>query len=612
MRLFVAIRMKNDIPRDQRAPLNAAVRSAYSAMERMQPWESDGTISDLRWAPQDGRVAVLFRSNEEPSSPERAGWIGNKARIWAWSGVMGSDLHASLRSQRADYADAEAVWNGIGSFALIGATPDTIVAFTNHHRSEGLFWISTPTTVVVSNSAALLSMMQTGGDPEYSRVGTAAFLMHALPFADATPFLDVRTLDAAARLTSDSRTDVRIEFDDVPKIEDSQDIDQTAEEIARGLTEYAQVLSAGSADVTAAITGGKDSRLVVAALHAAGVDFSTYTNGLPESGEAAVGRQVASALRLPHKLNSPRLSKSTSGRSVIRATPEVQAWNTLRSTGGMGNAFTVLGDPHRPHVSIAEKTNFGGQGGEIIRGGFSRYLPLEELTADGAKKLLVKLWFNNQDLLSPLAVEAVNADVRHLFDAADRDPVEAPFLGYITNRTGRWLTTMRHGESVLNSHTTLLINNQMVRLLRSLPSNELVGEKIAHAVMSRLAPQVVDLPFFRDRWEFEKNRPNPDYKPESWSDRAPYTAHDQPRADFNWRTAFSPALSEFFRDQIFGQGSDLVLDVINERAVRDMLAGRRYRAPAAWALFSAQFMADNRWLDKQPVSPVTVEIDVPD
>lgn len=612
MRLFVAIRLKNDIPADQRTPINNAVRAAYKALDRMQPWPEENTVTDLRWAPSDGRVAVLFRSNEEFSVPEREGWIGNKARIWAWSGVMGSGLHESLRRQRASSADGEAIWNGIGSFALIGATPYTLVAYTNQHRSEGLFWISTPTTVVVSNSAALLSMMRTGGAPEYSRTGTAAFLMHALPFADATPFLSVRTLEAAARIVSDHRTDARIEYDEVTQQDDGQDLDDTADRIASGLIEYARVLSVSCAEVTAAITGGKDSRLVVSALHAAGINFSTYTNGLPESGEAAVGKRVTDALQIPHKLHTPRVTRSASGKSVIRAMPELQAWNTLRSTGGMGNAFTVLGDPRREHVSPTTKTNFGGQGGEIIRGGFGRYLPKGELTSDGSKKLLAKLWFNNRDLLTPLAQEAVEADVRHLFDLADRDPVRAPFTSYITNRTGRWLSTMRHGESVLNAHTTLLINNQMVRQLRTLPSSDLVGETVAHAVMRKLAPQVVDLPFFRDRWEFEKTQPNPHYKPNSWDERAPYTAHDQPRADFNWRVSFSPELSNFFTAQIFGQSTDLVRDIIDEKAVKDMLGGRRYRAPAAWALFSAQFMANDRWLEQPPEAPEEVEIEVPD
>src|SRR5699024_5202128 len=301
----------------------------------------------------------------------------------------------------------------------------------------------------------------------------------------------------------------------------------TAESIAEGLVDYAKVLASGAGEVSAAITGGKDSRLVVSTLKAAGIDFSTYTNGLPESGEAAVGHRVTETLGVEHTLFNPPVRRNAAGTSIIEARPEIQAWNTLRSTGGIGNCFTVLPDPSRKHLSTTVKANFGGQGGEIIRGGFARELPASPSSAD-AVKALTSRWFNNADLLTPFAAEAVRADVQKHLDLADRDPVQAAVLAYVTNRTGRWLSTMRHGESVTNTHTTLLINNQMVRQLRTLPSRMLNGERIAHDVMDVLAPQVVDLPFFRDRWAFEQDGPDPAYKPESWDERAPYTAHDQP------------------------------------------------------------------------------------
>lgn len=610
MRLFVGIRTKNDVPRTERGPLRDAVRAALTALDAVQPWPEENTTQDLRWVPGEGKVATLFRSNEEPPIPEREGWIGNKARIWSWSGIMGSELHAGLRASKADSVDDVAVWSGIGSYALLGATPDTLVAFTNQHRSEGMYWISTPTAVVVSNSAALLAVMRGNGAPEYSRIGTAAFLMHGLPFADATPFAGVRTLEAAAKLIADDRTDARIELDEVEQDAAAVDVHATAEKIATGLVEYARVLAAGSGEVVAAITGGKDSRLVVSTLHAAGIDFSTYTNGLPESGESAVGTRVTDVLGIEHKLQTPPVRRSAGGKSIFEARPESQAWATLRSTGGMGNAFTVLPDPSRAHLSVTTKTNFGGQGGEIIRGGFARELPVDPSSADSFSALTAR-WFNNKDLLSPLAAEAVIADVQDHLDIADRDPVQAAFLAYVTNRTGRWLSTMRHGESVTASHTTLLINNQMIRQLRSLPSSMLLGERIAHEVMAILAPEIVDLPFFRDRWAFEKKGPDAAYKPESWDDRAPYTAHDQPRANFNWRVAYSQPLSAYFKQFVLSNESTLLDDIIDRAAVSAMFDGKAYRAPAAWALFSAKFMANDQWLSKVAPQGKMIEIEVP-
>lgn len=610
MRLFVAIRTKNSVPLTDRSALRHGVRSAYTALDRIQPWPAVNTTQDLRWVPGDGRVAVLFRSNEPATSPERGGWLGNKNRTWAWSGIVGSDLLETFRTTSAASLAPETAWSGIGSFGLVGATASTLVGITNQHRSEGLYWTQTDDVVIVSNSAAILSLMRHGGRPVYSRLGVAGFLMHGLPFAETLPFADVSVVPAAAQFRSDERSDVAI-IQDEPDVRNEDDLSGVAGQIAEGLVDYARVLTRGAGDVVAAITGGKDSRLVVAALHAAGVDFSTYTNGLPESGEGVVGREVTTALGVPHRLVSPAVQRGASGGAVVIGRPEEQAWTTLRSTGGMGNAFTALPSPSTAHVPITDRVNLGGQGGEIVRGGFARYFNNDLPTPDLAMKILRRTWFNNADVLSPLAVEAVEADVRAVLEATASDPARALFEGYVSHRTGRWLSTMRHGESVVNSHTTLLINNHMVRQLRALPSTALLRERMAHSVMAQLAPGIVDLPFFRDRWAFEADGPRSDYKPSTWGERAPYTAHDQPRASFNWRTAFTPDLSGYFRDYVLASPNSLLFDVADRRSVEAMLGGRRYRAPLAWALFSVQYMLSDDWLGDRPEGVRAIEIEVP-
>lgn len=607
MRLFLAARLKSHIPTGQ-GVLNATASAAVRALDEIQPWPKENTAEALRWAPPNGRVVVLYRSNEPEAIPERAGWIANKARVWAWSGVVGSGLLGELRSSDCSRIRLDDVWGGIGSFGLVGATPDAVSAFTNQHRSEALYWTESADAVLISNSAAALGIIRNGGRPSYSRLGIAAFLMHGLPFSDVMPFEGVEVVPAGARLSSGPVADLRITRDQPDQGEST--IDEAADEIAEGLVNYARTLTSGSSQVVAAITGGKDSRLVISALHAAGIEFSSYTNGLPESGEIHVGRNVCEVLGIPHKANTPRLQKGSTGGSVIVGRPEEQAWMTLRSTGGLGNVFTALADPHTPHVSISNKANLGGQGGEIVRGGFARYLPSANPTSSQGDAVLRRTWFNNRDLLTPLAAESVAHTVHDFFERVLLDPAATLFDVYVTNRTGRWLATMRHGESVVSTHATLLINNQMVRQMRSLPSSALLGERVAHAVMSRLAPQVVDLPFFRDRWAFEGDGPT-EYRPESWDERAPYTAHDQPRATFNWRSAYSTGLSSFFRSYILDTPSSLLFDVVERPAVESMLNGSKYRPASAWALFSVQYMLSGAWLGPRPDTVQSIEIEVP-
>lgn len=610
MRLMIAMRLRDHVPADDRAVLRATVHSANTALDRVQPWPTENTETELRWAPAGGRTAMLFRSNEPELIPERAGWIGNKARAWAWSGVMGSELNDQLRAASSETGGInERIWNGVGSFGLIGATPDSITLYTNAHRSEGLYWTELPDAIVMSNSAAVLNLMKNGGELTYSRTGMAGFLTHGLPFLDASPFAGVETAPAGALVRSDDRCDRRIIYDR-PDV-DGTDIDTAAETIAAGLVDYATVLAGRTETVTAAITGGKDSRLVCSALHAAGIDFSTFTSGLPESGEAHVGKQIAATLGVEHKLNTPPMKKGSAGRSVVVGKPEDQAWTTLRSTGGLGSCFTMMPDPSTKHVNALSKVSLGGQGGEIIRGGFARRLNNDLPTASNAEDIIRKTWFNHRDMMTPFAFEAVERDFRPTLDSVWSDPGRALFEGYVTQRTGRWLATMRHGESVVVPHSTLLIDNRMVRQLKSLPSSALLAEKMAHAVMEKLAPQAVGLPFFRDRWAFETDGPSEHYKPDSWNEREPYSAHDQPRASFNWRSARTPELSAFFKDYILADPSSILFELVDKQKVTAMLDGRSYRAPLAWALFSAQYALNGDWLGTRPSNPESIEIEVP-
>ena len=611
MRLIIGARVKSSFSNDVDRTLNRVLRDANHALDRIQPWPDSNTTQTCEWAPEMSGVGMLFRSNEPESTRARAGWMSDVNRVWAWTGVIGDQLLSQLGQFKSSDTDSIcAIDSGIGSYALIGATTDSLIVQTNMHRSEAMYYTETHQAVFFSNSAAALNLIKNKGEVTYSALGVAGALIHGLPVTETTLFSGLRLVPAGTRIESRDGHDLHV-IDRFP-LDAPRDtsVEEVADAIAEGLVSYAQTLARGAKSVNAAVTGGKDSRLVVSTLAAAGIDFETYTNGLPESGEVKVGSEVAAALGVKQNIRVPKTDRIR-GREFITAQPEVQAWQTLRSTGGLGNAFTSFPDPSRPHMLVSDSMNFGGQGGEIIRGGWARNLPLTDLGRDEALHRLRTTWLNNADLLKPLALEAVLEDLQQVFDRVSERPIRGSFEVYLKNRTGRWLATMRHGESVVNSHTTLLINNHMVWTMLQAPDDVLIGEKLEHSVMSRLVPNIVDIPFFRDRWAFEKNAPNEFYSPETWASREPYTAYDKPRANFNWRKAYSDSLIKFFKTYLLDNSSSLLFDVVDRHSVESMLNGVRYRPTTAWALFSTQYALNGEWLADRPGHAETIEIEVP-
>ena len=125
----------------------------------------------------------------------RSGWISDKKRAWAWSGVVGQGLYQQLTLESPESSKFyETVAGADGSFALIGASPREISVSTNSHRSESMYWGEDKDVIIFSNSAALINLMLNDGHPQYSALGVAGALVHALPLTTETIFCDVKTV----------------------------------------------------------------------------------------------------------------------------------------------------------------------------------------------------------------------------------------------------------------------------------------------------------------------------------------------------------------------------------------------------------------------------------
>lgn len=308
MRIIVGIRLKNHVPLDEGQTLRRLCQATNDSVNVVRPWPDENTTDTSSWIPASNRVAFFLESNEPQSVPERQGWIDHRRSVWAWTGVLSSDVYAKL--QATDHVTQQAedgIRGGVGSYALLNCDENALTGFTNAHRSEALYWAETSEAILISNSAAVLNLTVNKGKPRFSYLGIASFIAHGLPASEHTLFSDVTVVPAGTKIVSDHKADVRFEADTAQHVLSSAEIDNVADDIAAGLVNYAKTLTKPLSEIHAAVTGGKDSRLVVSILKAAGVEFSSYTYGLPESGEAYIGRQVSDFLNVKHHLKVPEI-----------------------------------------------------------------------------------------------------------------------------------------------------------------------------------------------------------------------------------------------------------------------------------------------------------------
>ncbi len=75
--------------------------------------------------------------------------------------------------------------------------------------------------------------------------------------------------------------------------------------MAEALAEAVRPLGERAAPVQLSLTGGKDSRLVAAALTAAGVPFAARTHGFASHPDVIVAGLIASRLGVEHTVTEP-------------------------------------------------------------------------------------------------------------------------------------------------------------------------------------------------------------------------------------------------------------------------------------------------------------------
>ena len=141
--------------------------------------------------------------------------------------------------------------------------------------------------------------------------------------------------------------------------------------MATALAEAVRPLGEAVAPVELSLTGGKDSRLIAAALTAAGVPFRARTHGFANHPDVVIAGMIAGRLGVEHTVTEPRTPGTPDEADVL---------GRLRSavlvSDGMLSAFENLGsgvrsapkDPQRAD----EPVQAGGHGGELLRGGYAQ------------------------------------------------------------------------------------------------------------------------------------------------------------------------------------------------------------------------------------------------
>ena len=240
------------------------------------------------------------------------------------------------------------------------------------------------------------------------------------------------------------------------------------------------------------VTGGRDSRVVLAAALAAGLDFGGLTGGAPDDPDVVTGRELCLAAGVPH--------------SLLGADPGGDMWTNHRraaevlrlTAGGTASLADAAGFPLSAREGPLPLWH-SGQGGEIGR---SYYGSGEELDAPGLERRLYDAFTgrraHRRELLSDAGRELVSAQIRGWVAAKLDDGASAadvPDLFYVERRMATWAAPSHGCVEYIRDTTSPLWSRRVVDDLLAPPAGERSAAPYHREVVRRLAPQLEGVPF---------------------------------------------------------------------------------------------------------------------
>jgi hypothetical protein len=502
------------------------------------------------WCSPDGRAALLHWAapgdGDSPGQPD-GGAASAAGTIWAGRFPAGA-----------------------------GGGPSTVGARTTLTRIDPVYLAELPDAVVLADRATWAAWTVSRLDDHDPRL-LCALLGPGYPLGPVTPFRGVSALPPSSALRMDGGRAVLQPGSGPQAGREQAGLRAGARDVAAALVAAVAPMREAGRPVELSLTGGKDSRLIAAALVTAGVPVTAHTHGFADHPDVVVAAEVARRLGVEHVVRVP----AAPGQQVDVLT-RIRA--TVLVADGMLSAFENVG---RPDPARSPALSAGGHGGELLRGGYA-----ETAGRRGARSGL-------RGALSPARQVARSAELlrrlttRHLglvrrgpaagylaslvpwTAALSRSPLRALDDFYLINRAGRWSAAARQAYLLRERLVQPLFDDRVVLAARAVPLTDRISGALSAAVLAELSPALADVPL--------AGKPDPALAP------------------FDWRRQYGEAVATLLREYILDSGG--LFDVVSRPAAEKLLVPPHTDRPAVWSLATLACLTSGDYRNAREATP---------
>jgi hypothetical protein len=533
--------------------------------------------TDPRVLPIPGPAAVAWRAPDERAAVLRWGLSG-------LSGLSGDDgaAGASSSCEGTIWADASAVH-----------------ARTGLARVDPVYLTEVPGAVLVCDRASWAAAVA-GRSCDHDPVMIGAFLSMGYPVGAATPFRGVRASGGDRSLTVTGGRPVVTSVRD----DEAHGYADPCEAVAAALVEAVAPLRDFGDLVELSLTGGKDSRLIAAALTAAKVPFRARTHGSARHPDVVIAAMIAERLGVEHVVTEPKPPGTGSVPDQARVIHRLRS--AVLVSDGMLSAFENVGWPDPRYA--AEPVQVGGHGGELLRGGYAtaawRNGRLARARSEArAPELFRRLTTRRLGLLRPAASREYLAGLAPYAAGLPLGPLRTLDDFYLINRAGRWSATARQGYLMRSPLVQPFFGDRVVRAARSAPLEDRITDRLHRGVLAALCPDLLELPLASGVWKSGPRTPSLPLATSGSGSGTGSAGGTGSAATGDWRRNYGDEMAGFLREYALDVGdTGRLFDIVRRSAAEAVLRPPHADPEAAWALATLAALASGDWLNaREPV-----------
>jgi hypothetical protein len=258
-----------------------------------------------------------------------------------------------------------------------------------------------------------------------------------------------------------------------------------------------RLATGGDGPVDLPITGGKDSRAVLALCLAAGLRdrLRLFTRGYEGHPDVVAGRAIAAATGLPHARQAP-LGSDQPAHWTGPAFFDNLAAQAFQTDGMMGGWDFILGR------TLGHDTLITGHMGEVLKAYSKR--PMPDGPLDPVAMVKLQAPFDPLALLRPDALSAMRTQLQAQMDratAAGALTADLPDIFYYRNRIPNWLGGIRGIKSFERQPVMPLGVPALMNLAFRLSPEERAMELAHHHIIRAVAPELLAPAFAMQRWD---------------------------------------------------------------------------------------------------------------